>query len=202
MTELFPDAEPVSLEMPDAEVIYHPAFFSPAESEELYRRLTEEIDWRQEQLRMFGREIPFPRLTAWYGDKGKSYRYSGKTYQPQPWTELLRRIKKPVDAAAGVTFNSVLLNWYRDQSDSMSWHSDDEPELGENPVIGSVSFGVPRKFQFKHKTRKAERHSLPLEPGSLLIMAGPTQHHWLHAVPKTKKTTGGRINLTFRVIRN
>ena len=139
-------------------------------------------------------------MTAWYGDAGKTYCYSGITVEPIPWTPLLLSIKTRVEAVANTTFNSVLLNYYRGEQDSVSWHSDDEPELGQNPVIASVSFGATRKFQFKHKTNPDLRAAIDLTPGSLLIMAGATQHFWKHQIPKTTKPVGARINLTFRVI--
>jgi alkylated DNA repair dioxygenase AlkB len=154
----------------------------------------------QQQIKIFGKEVCVPRLTAWYGDKGMSYSYSGITVNPLPWTPALLEIRDRVGARSGTPFNSVLLNQYRTGADSVAWHADDEPELGLNPIIASVSFGGTRKFQLKHKTRKEMRHSLDLTCGSLLLMRGKTQHHWLHQVPKTKRAVETRVNLTFRVI--
>jgi alkylated DNA repair dioxygenase AlkB len=186
--------------MPDAEVLFYRDCFSPAESAEHFQALIESIHWKQDSVNLYGKTIALPRLTAWYGDAGKSYTYSGITQQPLPWTTTLLTIKPRVEAAARVTFNSVLLNQYRDGADSVAWHSDDEPELCQNPVIASVSFGATRAFQFKHKQHSDQRLSLELTPGSLLLMRGATQHFWKHQLPKTKKSCGPRINLTFRVI--
>lgn len=188
------------LSMPDADVRFYPAFFSPEESASLLADLTANIAWKQEQIQMFGKPVAMPRLTAWYGDEGKSYTYSGLTSHPLAWTETLLVIKSRVDAASDTTFNSVLLNLYRDGRDSMGWHSDDEPELGTNPVIASVTFGASRMFQFKHKHNPDLCAAVELTSGSLLIMAGMTQHFWKHQIPKTKQPLPPRINLTFRVI--
>jgi alkylated DNA repair dioxygenase AlkB len=196
MTQLKPDLLP----MPDAEVTFCRNFFDADEREQLFQELVDNIQWKQESARFGGKAVPLPRLTAWYGDAGKTYRYSGITVEPLPWTPLLLSIKTRVEAAANTTFNSVLLNFYRGERDSVAWHSDDEPELGQNPVIASVSFGATRKFQFKHKTNPDLRTVVDLTPGSLLIMAGTTQHFWKHQIPKATKPVGARINLTFRVI--
>jgi alkylated DNA repair dioxygenase AlkB len=165
-----------------------------------FQALFEKIHWRQDKIRMAGREIMQPRLTAWYGEKDSKYTYSGLTMVPLVWLDTLLEIKSEVEPVTGVIFNSVLLNLYRDGKDSVSWHSDDEPELGQNPVIASVSFGASRKFQLKHKQRKELRHTLEITNGSLLIMQGTTQHYWKHAVPKTTQNAEARINLTFRKI--
>lgn len=195
-----PLAVPEKLPMPDAEVLLYPGFFGSEESEALFAILTNDIHWKQEEARFGGKHVPLPRLTAWYGDPGKRYSYSGITVAPEPWTPLLTGIKERVEAAAEYRFNTVLLNFYRNERDSVAWHSDDEPELGTNPVIASVSFGATRTFQFKHKTNPDLRQSVELTTGSLLLMRGPTQHFWKHQIPKTKKAIGPRINLTFRVI--
>jgi alkylated DNA repair dioxygenase AlkB len=189
------------LPMPDAKVTLYRGFFTAAESDRLLQELSDKIDWKRESAVFAGGKVPLPRLTAWYGDAGKSYSYSGITVHPNPWTPTLLRIKERVEAIAGVKFNSVLLNFYRNEQDSVGWHSDDEPELGTNPVIASVSFGAERTFQFKHKENPDLRQSVGLSHGSLLLMAGSTQHHWKHQIPKTKKPHGPRINLTFRIIK-
>ena len=191
---------PQTLPMSDAEVSLYRDIFSPDESTTLFQELVDTIHWQQESIRFGGKAVPLPRLTAWYGDEGKSYRYSGITVNPLPWIPLLLSIETRLEAVSPVTFNSVLLNYYRGERDSVSWHSDDEPELGINPVIASVSFGATRKFQFKHKTNPDLRTAVDLTPGSLLLMAGATQHHWKHQIPKTTTPVGARINLTFRVI--
>ncbi|MFN7945474.1 MAG: alpha-ketoglutarate-dependent dioxygenase AlkB [Blastocatellia bacterium] len=187
--------------MPDAEVFLDQAFFSLADSDHLFQQLREQIAWRQEKIRLYGREFNQPRLTAWYGDAGASYTYSNLTLHPLDWIAPLDEIRHRCNEAAGVEFNSVLLNLYRDGQDSMGWHQDNEPELGANPVIASVSFGATRRFQFRHKKRKdLPTISLDLTHGSLLLMKGATQHYWRHQVPKTATPAGARINLTFRVI--
>jgi alkylated DNA repair dioxygenase AlkB len=190
------------LTMPDAEVTLYRGFFTPTESDTLFQELSNQINWKQESAVFPGGKVPLPRLTAWYSDEGKSYSYSGITVHPNSWTPTLLAIKERVESAAGVQFNSVLLNFYRNEQDSVGWHSDDEPELGTNPVIASVSFGAERAFQFKHKQDTELRQSVELSHGSLLLMAGPTQHHWKHQIPKTKKPHGPRINLTFRIIKS
>lgn len=191
---------PQTLPMPDADVRLYHDFFTPAESDRLFQSLKDEIAWKQEHARFGGKAVPLPRLTAWYGDAGKSYSYSAITVHPAPWTAPLIEIKTRVEAVADTTFNSVLLNYYRDGQDSVAWHSDDEHELGLNPVIASVSFGAARDFQFKHKSDADLREKVTLTHGSLMLMAGATQHFWKHQIPKTKKPLDGRINLTFRVI--
>ena len=141
-----------------------------------------------------------PRLTAWYGDAGIAYRYSGITMQPEPWTRMLNEIKTRLEKFSGFTFNSVLLNLYRDGQDSMGWHRDDEKELGKNPAIGSVSFGDCRKFMIRHVQDRSLKNAINITNGSLLLMAGEMQHYWQHSIPKTAKPAGVRINLTFRKI--
>lgn len=190
------------IEIRDGTLWYDHQFFPPEESDYWLTYLQEQIEWRQEDIRIFGKTIPQPRLTAWYGEEGKSYTYSGLTWEPLPWTEELQKIRNRIEALnGGLSFNSVLLNLYRDGKDSMGWHADDEPELGENPVIASVSFGAARRFHLKHRHYpKTDRLNLELTHGSLLIMSGSTQHFWLHQIPKTAKITGPRINLTFRYI--
>jgi alkylated DNA repair dioxygenase AlkB len=186
--------------MPDADVTFYPQCFSPDEADALLQALTARISWKQEQIQLFGSSVMIPRLTAWYGDPGRVYSYSGITQQPLPWTDDLLLIKARVEQFAGAGFNSVLLNYYRDGQDSVSWHSDDEPELGTNPLIASVSFGAARQFQFKHKDDPQQRASIELTHGSLLLMGGATQHCWKHQIPKSKRVTAARINLTFRTI--
>lgn len=184
----------------DGCTVLHPHFLEKAVSDKLFLQLKESVVWRSEEIKIFGRWIMQPRLTAWYGDEGKTYRYSGIEMKPLHWTPFLLEIKNKVEKQCGVSFNSVLLNYYRTGADSMSWHSDDEPELGKNPVIASVSFGADRMFCLRHKKEKSLQVKLKLTPGSLLMMSGETQHHWQHAVPKISKTVGERINLTFRKI--
>lgn len=179
---------------------YRPQFFTGEESAAFIQKLKTEIAWQQETIQMYGKILKTPRLTAWYGDNEKTYAFSGNKYHPMPWTLELLQIKQRVDEAAGIRFNSVLLNYYRNGNDSVAWHADDEPELGRNPVIASVSFGQARKFDIRHKQDHKLRHSVELENGSLLIMKGDLQHNWEHQVPKSTKALKERINLTFRVI--
>jgi len=167
------------------------------QKEKLFDKLKEEVDWKQDEVVMFGKRLTLRRLSAWYGDEPFEYTYSKVSRQALPWTETLAEIKSQVEKISGETFNSCLLNFYHDGADSMGWHSDDEPELDPNASIASVSLGAERKFAFKHK-RSKETVSTFLENGSLLLMKPPTQEHWLHTLRKSKKVSEGRINLTFR----
>lgn len=189
-----------TLSMPDAEIFFYRNFFSNHESDQLFKNLFNEIKWRQDKVKMYGKEINLPRQTAWYGDKENSYTFSGIHLEPESWTPTLLQIKEKIEKIAKLQFNSVLLNLYRDGKDGISWHTDAEPELGQNPVIGSVSFGGTRRFVFRHKQDKNLKSEVELTHGSFLLMAGTTQHFWQHQVPKTSKKVQPRINLTFRVI--
>jgi alkylated DNA repair dioxygenase AlkB len=191
---------PEKLVMADADVIYYRTFFTRLQSDTFYQALLDTTNWKQEKIKLYGKPMDLPRLTAWYGDEGKSYSYSGIRVDPDPWTPALLAIKQEIEAVSEVCFNSVLLNLYRGGRDSVAWHSDDEPELGTDPVIGSVSFGETRNFQLRHKQNKELRVKVDLTHGSYLLMTGPTQHHWQHQVPKAARAPGSRINLTFRII--
>jgi alkylated DNA repair dioxygenase AlkB len=183
------------------ELIIDRSFFNQSESDRFFSELLNNINWQQDKIKIFGEKVDLPRLTAWYGDEGKSYIYSGITMNPNPWTPNLLTIKKRIEETVKVNFNSVLVNLYRNGQDYVSWHSDDEKELGENPTIASVSFGATRRFLLRHKSNKnLETVDLSLNHGSLLIMKGSTQHFWKHQVPKTAKVKTERINLTFRLI--
>jgi alkylated DNA repair dioxygenase AlkB len=196
---LFASSGPEPLAMPDATVTYTPGFVSSEESRRCFEALQRDVAWRSELITAYGKQFPMPRLTAWYGDPGVSYTYSRILNLPQPWTEVLQALRRRVEAAAGHRFNGVLLNMYRDGNDSISWHSDDEPEFGERPVIASLTFGATRKFRLRHKHRpELETVEVPLEDGSLLVMAGDTQRCWEHEIRKSKTVSGPRINLTFR----
>jgi alkylated DNA repair dioxygenase AlkB len=164
---------------------------------EVFARLLAATPWRAETVVVFGKRHPQPRLTAWYGEAG--YAYSGLTLAPLPWTPLLAEIRAAVEAACGQRFNSVLLNRYRNERDSMGMHSDDEPELGPAPVIASLSYGATRSFILRHKRHK-QTVRLPLADGSLLLMAGALQENWLHGINKSTRPLGERLNLTFRNI--
>ncbi|MEZ0542416.1 alpha-ketoglutarate-dependent dioxygenase AlkB family protein [Fibrella arboris] len=189
------------IQLPNAELLYYPTFFGKVEADQLLQSLLTQIDWQQDRIKMYGKEIPLPRLSAWYGDDNKPYTYSGIKLTPKPWTADLLRIKERIEAVAGVQFSSVLLNRYRDGKDYISWHTDAEKELGRNPVIGSVNFGAARRFQLRRIDDHAVKHEVELGHGTLLVMKGETQHFWQHQVPKTAAPIGERLNLTFRVIR-
>ncbi len=182
-------------------VEYFPNVFSDTDSKYLFEKLTSNITWRQESILIFGRKVLTPRLTAWYGDAGAVYKYSGVSFDPLPWTEELLYIRSKAEALAGTTFNSVLLNLYRDGNDSMGWHSDDEPELGRDPIIASVNLGEARRFDLRLKSDHHQKQQIMLEDGSVLLMKGDLQHHWQHQVAKSGKVKGQRINLTFRTIK-
>jgi len=186
--------------IPDGELRYWPHAFRDDEARALFDALRRSIDWSQEEIVIFGQPRRVPRMVAWHGDPGTGYTYSGTFHQPRPWTDELRAVRHRVEQRCGHAFNSVLLNLYRDGRDGMGWHADDEPELGRNPVIASVSFGATRRFRLRHRRNVVEPVTLPLTNGSLLLMAGTLQHHWVHAVPKTATTVGERINLTFRTV--
>jgi len=181
---------------------YFARAFSKADADRYFHELKQEVDWRQEKIRLFGRHVSVPRLTAWYGDEGKNYTYSGIGMAAKPWIPSLLEIKGAVEKLAAISFNSVLLNLYRDGNDSVAWHSDDEAELGDNPIIGSVSFGEVRRFSSRTKpgVEPVSRHELELAHGSCVVMKGRSQSLWQHQVPKTKRPSGARINLTFRRI--
>ena len=184
----------------DGEVHFYPSFFSKKESDDLMQSLLENIAWKQEPIKIFGKEIMQPRLTAWYGEPDKSYSYSGITMNPLPWAAELLHIKTKIETISPVIYNSALLNLYRDGKDSMGWHRDNEKELGINPVIGSVNFGATRTFKLRNYTDKKIVKSIDLTHGSFLLMQGSTQHFWEHQIPKTAKICEPRINITFRLI--
>ena len=187
--------------MQDAEVFYLDRLAFGCPDSELFRRLIAEVPWRCEEVVMWGRRVQQPRLTAWYGDAGRSYAYSGLCLQPLAWTPILLDIKARVEEATGTSFNSVLLNYYRDHRDSIGFHSDNEPELGDRPVIASVSLGEERIFILKHKRAKeVPPVHLRLASGSLLLMKGDTQRCWRHGIAKENRPCGPRVNLTFRQI--
>lgn len=176
-------------------------FFNLDESRLYMRKLTQSVLWRREKIKMWGKEIVTKRRIAWYADDGKSYTYSGSTFFPSQWNNVLLQLKERVENYSEIKFNSVLLNEYPSGEVGMGWHSDDEKELGTDPIIASLSFGANRDFIFKHKTDKSiENVKLHLKSGSLLLMLGSTQHYWKHSLPKRLKVKEPRINLTFRNI--
>jgi len=200
MSTLFP-SENIYFELPDAEIIYYPDFFGKEKADAFFEKLKTEIPWQQDEITVFGKTYPQPRLTALFGNEGKPYNYSNIVMQPHAWNSLLLFIKNEIEEVCNENFTTVLLNYYRDGKDSNGWHADDEKELGRNPVIASVSFGVERSFHLQHNFIKEQKLKINLEHGSLLIMKGTTQHFWKHQIPKTAKPIGSRINLTFRIIK-
>lgn len=169
-------------------------------ADELERIAFTNIRWKQDSLKLYGKSIPLPRLTAWYGDPGAAYTYSGIKSDPNPWNDGLLHIKRRIEEVIESRFNCVLLNWYRDGRDSLSWHADDEKELGKDPVIASANFGATRDFQLRHNTNSDHKITMPLKHGTLLVMSGELQRHWKHAVPKRTGIDKSRFNLTFRKI--
>ena len=190
------------IDAPDADIELTQHYFTKSEADSLAATLIASAEFEQQILKIFGRDVAAPRLSAWYGDAGADYAYSGLRLEPKPWLPALRAIRSRISHSTGCRFNSVLLNLYRDGRDSMGWHSDDERELGETPTIASLSFGGTRRFLLRHRTRR-DLDTLELRPGhgSLLVMAGTTQSAWKHAVPKTARPVDARLNLTFRTIR-
>lgn len=193
-------SEPIVFNLTDATIIYYPHFFDKEVADDIFSQLKTDIPWQQDNITVFGKTHPQPRLTALFGNEGKSYSYSNIKMQPNPWNPLLQKIKSRVESVSGANFTTVLLNLYRDGKDSNGWHADNEKELGKNPIIASVSFGTERVFQLKHNTILGLKQNILLEHGSLLLMKGTTQHFWKHQIPKTAKPIGSRINLTFRVM--
>ena len=187
--------------LPDATLHYFPAFYAADDSRALYQRLLVETPWQQDTVNFGGKRILVPRLQAWYGDENANYGYSGLKLKPHAWTPLLASMRDRLQQRLSLPFNSVLLNYYRDGQDSVAWHSDDEPALGADPNIASLSLGTSRRFELKHKQRRElKKLSIELGDGSLLLMGSGLQRHWSHQVPKESGVTGARLNLTFRFI--
>lgn len=180
----------------DGEVFYYPDFFSSEIADDYFKRLLKEVVWKEEAIRIFGKQVLQPRQTAWYGDK--DYAYSSIVMPKADWVSVLPEIKAQIETVTECTFNGVLLNHYRDGKDSMGWHRDNEKELGERPVIASVSLGQARRFLLRHRAEPSLKIEILLEHGSLLIMQGLTQQAWEHSLPKTLRVQKPRINLTFR----
>lgn len=199
---LFDDARPLQpIPMPDADVKFMHGFYRPPLTAHYLHTLLDEIAWQQETITLWGKQYLQPRLSAWYGDEQSRYVYSGTLFVPRPWTPTLLKIKEDIEQSSGQRFNSVLLNLYRDEHDSVGWHSDSESELGPAPLIASLSLGETRTFRFRHKQRKELKPvSIELTDGSLLLMGGATQRYWQHTVGKERSVRGKRINLTFRTI--
>jgi len=186
--------------LPDAEIDFLPEYLSAAAADKLFDQLLRQIEWRQEQITLFGKTHRVPRLSCWMADAGLAYSYSNMTMQPVAWLDCVQQLRTRIERDSGHHFNSVLLNYYRDGQDANGWHSDDEPELGPAPLIASLSLGAPRRFRLRHKSGRGSV-GVTLGHGSLLLMAGATQRHWQHAVPKTRRPVAPRVNLTFRHIK-
>lgn len=185
----------------DGELYYDRFFFNNIEANKYFNLLKKEIQWRQDNIKIFGKIYPQPRLTALYANNNKSYSYSNIKMHPITFTPTLFDIKSKIEKRLNSQFTSCLLNLYRNGQDSNGWHADNEKELGLNPVIASLSLGAERVFHMKHRNDKKEKLKINLTNGSLLVMRGKTQHHWLHQIPKTRKKVEERINLTFRIIK-
>ena len=187
-----------------ADLLYDPRWLPADAADKLFAALRDPvqagIDWEVHRIRLFGRDVESPRLSRWIGDPGTSYRYSGVRFEPASWPRALNVLRGAVSAAAGEDFNSVLANLYRDGNDTMGWHSDDEAELGAQPIIASLSLGASRKFVLKARAKGGDKLELELPHGSLLVMRGETQKNYRHSLPRTKRATGERMNLTFRRI--
>lgn len=197
MTTLFADDTRRELLPFDGSALYVPSFIDCDEARDHFEGILSETPWEHRHIVLFGRAVLQPRLACWYGDH--AYSYSGIRLEPRPWTPRLDELKALCETECGATFNSCLVNLYRNGNDSMGWHADDEPELGSEPLIASLSLGQTRKFRMRHVETR-EIVDIALEHGSLLVMSGLTQHCWMHEVPKTKRFVEQRVNLTFRSI--
>lgn len=201
MSNLFSNEEPIILNLPDAEFIYYPNFFDVEKANILFEKLLNETKWQHEEIIIFGKKILQPRLTALYGNEGKSYGYSNIVMHPHPLNSTLTFIKDEIENKINEHFTTVLLNLYRNEKDSNGWHADNEKELGRDPIIASLSLGEERIFQIKHNTNKEIKQTLILQHGSLLVMKNGSQIHYKHQIPKSSSPKKPRINLTFRQIK-
>ena len=198
MSLLFPSGQWVHEN--NASLYWQPGFLSALQADNDFAELTENARWQQGQIQMWGKTVREPRLSAFYGDSGVQYQYSGRPMAAMPWFGTLIAMKPPIETLCQTQFNAAFCNLYRSGQDAMGWHSDDEAALGRQPVIASVSLGQTRRFLLRHKQQKALQHEFLLGHGDLLIMAGDTQQYWQHSVAKTAKAVGPRINITFRRI--
>lgn len=200
--DLFDNLESgIALPIEDGQLHYFPNAFTEIEANALVRQCITDIPWRQDRISIAGRMIPIPRLQCWYGDPQAHYSYSNLALSPQPWPEFLMEVKTRIETLTTHTFNCALANQYRDGSDSVDWHSDDELELGRAPIIASLSLGANRVFELKHRYKKQlPRPKILLGHGSVLVMKGSTQRYWRHRIAKVKGLDEARINLTFRHI--
>ena len=191
---------PTNLLSMDGRAYHVKKFLNSVEADSYLSAIVGSSRWRQDHIKIFGRSVLQPRLTAWMGDRGASYRYSGLLMTPEPWSEAVLQIKSAIEKALGLKFNSALLNYYRTGFDSMGWHRDNEPELGKDPTIASVSLGDLRIFKMRHYFNKSLGVDIELGHGDLLVMAGVMQSNWEHCLPKTRRPKGPRVNITFRSV--
>lgn len=198
---LFQGPSVEEFELPGADLTLHKSVWVQPDGDLLCQQLVEDLEWSQDKISMFGQVHDVPRLNAWYGDRDCSYSWSGIQMSPMEWTPTLSNIRQRVIELAGEEFNSVLANLYRDGSDKVDWHADDEQVLGLTPVIASVSFGASRKFRLRRKDRSLKATDIVLDSGDVLIMRGSTQQLWEHEVPRSKRVKEPRVNLTFRKVR-
>ncbi|MCK0147926.1 alpha-ketoglutarate-dependent dioxygenase AlkB [Arenibacter sp. F26102] len=198
MSEIF--ANRIDLQLPDSDIGYYPEFLNTNEADYFFKVLKDTTPWKQDNITVYGKTYPQPRLTALFGDNSKPYSYSNITMHPHAFTAELLELRNKLQMEIDVHFTSCLLNLYRNGKDSNGWHADDEKALGKNPIIASITLGQERYFHLKHKLNKDLKQKILLEHGSLLLMKGETQHCWYHQIPKTAKTIQERINITFRII--
>lgn len=199
-TVLF-DASTQVIDIADGSLVYYPDWLALEEADKLFITLRQRVEWEQSTIQLYGKAVKIPRLNAWYGDADCPYRYSGRRFYPKPWLPALWELKQRLEKLTGCELNSVLVNCYRDGQDSVAWHSDDEPELGNNPVVVSLSLGAERVFQLRHRFDATQAsQKLTLAHGSVLHMSGALQHHWQHQIPKTRRHVNERINLTYRYV--
>ncbi len=196
------DLDKEELPITDGRLTYYSDWLNNNEASQLLTTLKQQVAWQQSTINIYGKSVKIPRLNAWYGDAECPYQYSGKVFSPLPWLPCLWEQKLKIEQITGFSYNSVLVNCYRDGNDSVAWHSDDEPELGRNPPVASLSLGAERTFQLRHRYNKdLAIRKLNLGHGSLLIMSGELQHHWHHQLPKVANLKQERINLTYRYVR-
>ena len=189
-----------NLHLPGADLLFYPDWLPVELANSLMKAALENIAWECHRIKIFGREVDSPRLSCWIGDAGASYVYSQTRFEPHAWLPELQIARQRLQNEFECQFNSVLANRYRNGQDSMGWHSDDERDLGKQPVIASISLGATRRFSFKAKTAGAKAAHIELPHGSLLLMRGDTQKNYRHALAKTSKPVGERVNLTYRNI--
>ena len=199
MLNLFHE-EPILLNLPNAEFIYYPNFFTKEKADLFFETLLKDTPWQHDEIFIFGKKIAQPRLTSLYGNEGKPYGYSNIVMHPHPFNSTLTFIKDEIENKVNEKFTTVLLNLYRNEKDSNGWHADNEKELGRDPIIASLSLGEERVFQIKHNSNKEAKRTITLQHGSLLLMKNGAQVHYKHQIPKASKPKNSRINLTFRKI--